>query len=71
MAGPWVALPVLLLALMAQSTSQENDGGKTARISLWTDLYLRSELDWTDADYKVCYLMYTYYIVSVEKCLYQ
>ena len=70
MAGPWLALPVLLLALVALSTSEENDGEKSGRIPLWTDVYMRSELDWADADYKLSYLMDTYDIVSVEKCLY-
>ena len=71
MAGAWLVLSVLLHALVALSTSEENDGEKSARIPLWTDVYLRSELDWADADYKLSYLMDTYDIVSVEKCLYQ
>ena len=72
MAGAWLALPVLLLAAVALSTSEEDeDVEKIARIPLWTDVFLRSDLDWEDADYKLSYLMDTYDIVSVEKCLYQ
>ena len=71
MVGSWLALPVLLFACVALSCSEQNVVENADRIPLWTDVYLRSELDWANADYKLSYLMDTYDIVSVEKCLYQ
>ena len=41
------------------------------RIPMWSDLYLRSSTDWQDIDFKLAYLMDTYHVVSLEKCLYE
>ena len=42
-----------------------------SRIPMWADLYLRSPTDWEEIDFKLAYLMDTYHVVSLEKCLYE
>ena len=44
--------------------------GSVAKIPMWADLYLRSHTDWEEIDFKLSFLMDTYAVVSLEKCLY-
>ena len=41
------------------------------RIPMWTDIGLHNLKDWEDLDYKLSFLMDTYDIVSLEKCLHK
>ena len=60
-------LPLLCLLLAGAVTCQDDP---KAKIPMWTDVYMRGETDWADLDYKLSFLMDTYDIVSLEKCLY-
>ena len=60
-------LSTLLVGVMAFVAA---DGESSWRIPMWADLYLRSPTDWQDLDFKLAYLMDTYHVVSLEKCLY-
>ena len=41
-----------------------------AKIPMWTDIGLGNLKDWEDLDYKLSFLMETYDIISLEKCLF-
>ena len=62
-----------MLSYLAASISVSNIREKSARIPLWTDVGLGfpGPKDWEDIDYKLSYLMDTYDIVSLEKCLFE
>ena len=72
-----LSLLILVLATVAVSSSQEDVSVKDVRdvrkerekIPMWTDIGLHDEKDWEDLDYKLSFLMDTYDIVSLEKCL--
>ena len=59
----WLATLLMGVSVMAAD-------GESRRIPMWSDLYLRSHTDWEDIDFKLAFLMDTYDIVSLEKCLY-
>ena len=59
----WFSTLLMGVAVMAVD-------GESRRIPMWSDLYLRSHTDWEDIDFKLAFLMDTYDIVSLEKCLY-
>ena len=71
--------PLILAIVTAQAKAQARNisvsdvRNKSARISLWTDVGLGfgGPKDWEDIDYKLSYLMDTYDIVSLEKCLFE
>ena len=46
-------------------------GSKVAKIPMWTDLGLGRLTDWEDLDFKLAFLMDTYDVVSLEKCLFR
>ena len=41
------------------------------KIPMWTDLGLGRLTDWEDLDFKLAFLMDTYDVVSLEKCLFR
>jgi len=55
------------LLLASGVTCQENS---MAKIPMWTDIGLGNLKDWEDLDYKLSFLMETYDIISLEKCLF-
>ena len=61
-------LPLLLLPVLLPTTGAASP---SARIPMWTDIYLRSDTDFADIDQKLAFLMETYDIVSLEKCLHR
>ena len=71
--------PLILAIVTAQAQAQARNlsvsdvRNKSARIPLWTDVGLGfgGPKDWEDIDYKLSYLMDTYDIVSLEKCLFE
>ena len=44
---------------------------EVAKIPMWTDLGLGRLTDWEDLDFKLAFLMDTYDVVSLEKCLFR
>ena len=61
----WLSMSTLLVDFVAAH------GESSWKIPMWADLYLRSPTDWEDIDFKLAYLMDTYDVVSLEKCLYE
>ena len=57
---------ILGVTLVGMATCNE-----VAKISMWTDLGLGRLTDWEDLDFKLAFLMDTYDIVSLEKCLFK
>ena len=64
-----MVVPIWLSSLLVGFVAA--DGESSWRIPMWADLYLRSPTDWEDLDFKLAYLMDTYHVVSLEKCLYE
>ena len=60
---------ILVLAWVAGIST----GGEVAKIPMWTDIGLGfgGLTDWEDLDFKLTFLMDTYDIVSLEKCLFR
>ena len=44
---------------------------EVAKIPMWTDLGLGRLTDWEELDFKLAFLMDTYHVVSLEKCLFR
>ena len=59
-----------MLAIVFELTLLGFTLGSVAKIPMWADLYLRSHTDWEEIDFKLSFLMDTYAVVSLEKCLY-
>ena len=59
-------LTILGVTLVQMATCSE-----LAKIPMWTDLGLGRLTDWEDLDFKLAFLMDTYDIVSLEKCLFK
>ena len=59
---------ILWAALLGMVTCSE-----VAKIPMWTDLGLGfgGLTDWEDLDFKLAFLMDTYDVVSLEKCLFR
>ena len=57
---------ILWAALLGTVTCRE-----VAKIPMWTDLGLGRLTDWEDLDFKLAFLMDTYDVVSLEKCLFR
>ena len=57
---------ILGVSLVGMATCNE-----VAKIPMWTDLGLGRLTDWEDLDFKLAFLMDTYDIVSLEKCLFR
>ena len=57
---------ILWAALLSTVTCRE-----VAKIPMWTDLGLGRLTDWEDLDFKLAFLMDTYDVVSLEKCLFR
>ena len=57
---------ILWAALLGTVTCRE-----VAKIPMWTDLGLGRLTDWEDLDFKLAFLMDTYQVVSLEKCLFR
>ena len=59
-------LTILGVTLVQMATCNE-----LAKIPMWTDLGLGRLTDWEDLDFKLAFLMDTYDVVSLEKCLFR
>ena len=46
-------------------------GEQVGKIPMWSDLGLGRLTDWEDLDFKLAFLMDTYQVVSLEKCLFR
>ena len=61
----------MLATIFALSLAGPALGEQVGKIPMWTDLGLGRLTDWEDLDFKLAFLMDTYQVVSLEKCLFR
>jgi len=61
----------MLATFFALSLAGPAMGEQVGKIPMWSDLGLGRLTDWEDLDFKLAFLMDTYQVVSLEKCLFR
>ena len=61
----------MLATIFALSLAGPAMGEQVGKIPMWSDLGLGRLTDWEDLDFKLAFLMDTYQVVSLEKCLFR